>query len=222
MSEKLANRVGQIIVGSVHALLDKIADQAPEAMMEQAMREVDQVCAEVRQELGMVSANRHLAQQQHANLNQRHLELSSHIELGLGQQREDLARVAVARQLDIEAQLPVVEMSLANLAKQEAELKGYVDALLGKKREMESTLASFRASRVQNVGASDAAYANPLVAKLDNASSAFNRIFERQTGLSSASHNASMEQLGQLKQLDELVRENKIAERLAQIKAAQS
>jgi phage shock protein A len=38
MADTLKTRVGRVIAGSVHALLDKIEDQAPEAMMEQFIR----------------------------------------------------------------------------------------------------------------------------------------------------------------------------------------
>jgi phage shock protein A len=52
MVDTLRARVGRVVAGSVHALLDKIEDQAPEAMMQQAVRELDKVADEVRQELG--------------------------------------------------------------------------------------------------------------------------------------------------------------------------
>ena len=47
MSETLRARVSRIIAGGFHAALDKIEDQAPEAMMEQSIREVEQVIAEL-------------------------------------------------------------------------------------------------------------------------------------------------------------------------------
>jgi phage shock protein A len=57
------------------------------------------------------------------------------------------------------------------------------------------------------------------MARLDQATSAFNRIYERQTGLSAMSRDANIEQAGKLKELEDLVRFNKIEERLAQLKA---
>ena len=130
MADTLKTRVGRVIAGSVHALLDKIEDQAPEAMMEQSIREADGVIDEVRHELGLLSANRHLSQQQHATLNGHHSALAAQIDEALAQGREDLVRAAVARQLDIEAQLPVLETTLAEQTRQEAELQGFVAALL--------------------------------------------------------------------------------------------
>lgn len=220
MADSLRNRVSQIVVGSVHALLDKIEDQAPEAMMEQAIRKVDSVIDEVRQELGIVTANRHLAQRQHAELNRRHLELSTSAEEAIRLQRDDLARAAVTKQLDVEAQMPIVEGNLQDLAHQEKELSGYVDALMGKKREMEEQLSSYRASRARAaspVGISPAT--NSARTKVEDASATFGKIFERQTGISVGSHRLSVEQAARLKELDDLVHTKKVEERLAQIKA---
>lgn len=222
MSETLKTRVGRVIAGSVHALLDRIEDQAPEAMMEQSVREADAIIDEVRHELGVISANRHLSQQQHASLNSQHAKLAAQIDEALAGAREDLARAAVARQLDIEAQLPVLETTLGEYTRQENELQGYVAALLAKKREMQDALSEFRKSR-----ASTGATASPkgggaggtAEQRIDQVSGAFDRIYERQTGLSGTARGNTLQQAARLKELDDMVRENKIAERMVQLKA---
>ena len=223
MSDTLKNRVSRVIAGGVHALLDRLEDQAPEAMMEQSIREAGSVIDEVRHELGLVAANRHLAQQQHASLNTQHATLAGQIELALGQGREDLARAAVARQLDIEAQLPVLETTLAEQARQEAELQGYVAALLAKQREMQEALAEFRKSRAAQAAASAPGLAGSGASRAEQrmagVTGAFDRLYERQTGLSGTAAAVNLAQGAQLKQLEELMRDNKIAERMAQLKA---
>ena len=223
MTDSLKTRVGRVIAGSVHALLDRIEDQAPEATMEQSLREADTVIDEVRHELGTVSANRHLSQRQHANLNQLHATLSSQIDEAMSAGREDLARAAVARQLDIEAQLPVLETTLAEHARQENELTGFVAALLAKKREMQDALAEFRKSRAAATATATApAGAGSAAHRIGKVTDAFDRVYERQTGLSGTARQNSLQQAAQLKELDDLVRDNKIAERMAQLKAAKS
>jgi phage shock protein A len=225
MSDTLKNRVGRVISGSVHALLDRIEDQAPEAMMEQSIREADAVIDDVRHELGVVSANRHLSQQQHANLNSQHAKLAAQIDEALTAGREDLARAAVARQLDIEAQLPVLETTLGEHTRQESELQTYVAALLAKKREMQEALAEFRKSRAAATAtASKAGSAAGSAAeqRIDRVTDTFDRIYERQTGLSGTARGNSLQQAAQLKELDDMVRDNKIAERLAQLKVGKA
>lgn len=225
MADSLKARVGRVIAGGVHALLDRIEDQAPEAVMEQAIREADAVIDAVRHELGVVSANRHLAQQQHANLNGQHVRLGEQIEHALAAARDELAHAAVARQLDIEAQLPVLEATLADHARQEAELQSFTTALLAKKREMQDALAEFRKSRerasaqggIAGAGADGPGTPEDRITRITDA---FDRVHERQSGLSGTQRTQSLQQAAQLKALDDLVRNNKINERLAQLKAS--
>lgn len=222
MADTLKNRVGRVIAGGVHALIDRIENQAPEAIMQQSIREADAVIDDVRHELGLVSANRHLAQQQHANLNAQHEKLGGQIEQAMALQREELARAAVARQLDIEAQIPILEMTLAELTRQESELKGYVTALLAKKREMEEALSEFRKSRAAATLAGSGSSGKPTDHRMDAVTSAFDRVYERQTGLAGTARTGSLEQAARLRELDDLVRENKIAERMALLKAGKA
>ena len=222
MSETLRQRVTRVISGGAHALLDKIEDAAPVAMLEQSVREVDAIAEEVRAELGRMVANRHLAQQQHIHLNTEHEQLSSSIDQTLQMGREDLARPAIARQIDIEAQLPVLETSLSELASHEKELSGFVDALIGKKREMEQAIRDFEKSRESFAGACSALQpGRNLDLKLADAQSVFDRTFQRQTGLDASSRSGSLGQAAKLKELGDLMRENKINERLAALKTSQ-
>ncbi|MFN9726599.1 PspA/IM30 family protein [Acidovorax sp.] len=219
MADSLKTRVGRVITGSVHALVDHLENQAPVAVMEQSLREADAVIGEVRHELGLASANRHLAQQQHATLNGQHGKLAEQIEQALAAGREDLARAAVARQLDIEAQIPVLENTLAELARQENDLTGYVAALLAKQREMTEALEAFRKSRASATPSAAQSSDGSPAERMDAVAGAFNRVYARQTGLSGTDRTSTLEQATKLKELDDLVRDNKIAERMAQLKA---
>jgi phage shock protein A len=220
MADNLRTRVGRVIAGGAHALLDKIEDAAPVAMLEQAVREVDQVTDEVRAELGRVSASRHLAQQQHLRLNREHDTLTGELGTAMNSGREDLARAAIARQLDIEAQLPVLEGSLGQLAQEEKELSGYVDALMGKKREMEQGIRDFESSRraTESIQSQKGAGTSKAGGKLEAAQASFDRTYQRQTGLDASSRGTTLEQAARLRELNELARENKISERLAALK----
>lgn len=224
MPTTLSARVGRVIAGSVHALLDRLEDQAPEAMMEQAVRELDEVVADVRAELGTAAANRHVAQQQHADLNRKHVELVASAEHAIAAERDDLARAAVARQLDIEVQLPVLEAALADLAGQEAQLKAYVDALLGKKREMHDAIEVFRSSRAKATGAAGPGAVGggagaSAHGKVDEAAAAFDRVYARHTGTTPAASGATLDQASKLRELDDLVRAGRVEERLARLKS---
>ena len=220
MSDTLRHRVSRVIAGGTHALLDKIEDAAPKVMLEQAVREFNSITDEVRSELGRTVANRHLAQQQHLQLNLEHEKLGVAIEQALQSSREDLAKPAISRQIDIEVQLPVLEFSLSELANEEKELGGFIDALMGKKREMQQAISDFEKSRAASVGLGKGGGtgAKSLEAKLQSVQSEFDRTYQRQTGLDAAGRGASLEQAAKIKELGDLVREKKINERMTALK----
>ena len=223
MADNLRSRVTRLIAGGAHALLEKIEDAAPVALLEQSVREVDQVTEEVRAELGRIVASRHVTQQQHVYLNREHETLSAAIASALDQKREDLARPAIARQLDIETQLPILEAGLSELGRQDKELSSFIEALMVKKREMNQAIADLQASRRLSAGMQSStptqAPASSAAVRLQTAQSAFDRTYQRHTGLSPAAQSAGLAQAAQLQELDQLVQDNKINERLAVLKA---
>lgn len=219
----MVSRVARVIAGSAHALLDKLEDAAPVAALEQSVRELELITSEVRAELGLIVANRHLAQQQHLRLNQEHDALAVALATALAESRDDLAKPAIARQIDIEAQLPILEASLSELGHQDKELSSFIDALMGKKREMQKAIEAFEASRralqtpgVQNSGSVNAA------ARVHSAQSAFDRTYQRQTGLSPSVQASTLVQATKLGELNQMVLDHKISERLAALKSDSS
>ena len=222
MSDSLKTRVARVIAGGAHALLNTLEDLNPAAAMDQALREAEGIIDEVRHELGLASANRHLAQQQHARLNRSHEELREQIAQALVAKREDLARAAVARQIDIEAQIPVLETTLADLSRQEQELQGFTAALLAKKREMQEALAAFRQSRGAAQSAAAPAGQSGVEQRLGKVVDAFDRIHRRHTHLGGVEGAADLDQAARLGELEQLVRDHKIAERLAKIRAGEA
>ena len=77
MRERLISRVGRIISGGFNALVDAVENAAPEAVMEEAIREVDDAIDEIRAELGKVVARKHLATSKLMEENKQH-EVKNH------------------------------------------------------------------------------------------------------------------------------------------------
>ena len=144
MTERLTNRVGRIISGSMNAIVNAVEDAAPTVVMEQAIREIDKAVDEVRSELGKVIASKHLANKRLSEKNTCHEVLSERIEVALTNERDDLAEAAVSKQLDIEAQIPILEHTITECGENERELEGYITALQAKKREMKDELKVYR------------------------------------------------------------------------------
>ncbi len=227
MKERLSNRVGRIVSGSLNALVDAVEGAAPELVMEEAVREIDGAIDEVRTELGRTIANRHLAGKRLADENRRHEELAAQLAIAVEQGRDDLAEAGIARQLDIEAQLPVLEQAIATATEQERELEGYVQALQAKRREMREELARLAEHRREAaaVGGTSAdggstTTGSDLGRRVARAESAFDRVLERETGLTN--HRPDTDDAAKLAELEELARRNRIAERLAAVKAGRS
>jgi phage shock protein A len=226
MSETLTSRVGRLNAGGFHSIVDAVENAGPESVMEQAIREIDSAIADVRTDLGTIEAQRHLTAKRLAEDSGRHDRLSDQAREALTEQREDLAQAAIERQIDLEAQMPILETRLTDLADEKSKLEGYITALQAKKREMRAALADFRKAREQQASPTGTAtgigrQGTSVQVRGERAAEAFDRIFQRQTGLSGTS-GTSDTTAAKLAELEELTRRNRIAERLAQLKAGQA
>jgi phage shock protein A len=226
MKERLISRISRIISGSFNSLVDAIENAAPETVMAEAIREIDAAIDDVRAELGLVLANKHLAGNRLMEENKKHEDLSEKIELAINNNRDDLAEAAVAQQLDIEAQIPILEATIKECADQEKELEGYVNALMAKKRQMQEELRVYQKSRSENTAAAES---NPsdggnssgadVEGRVRKAESAFERIMEKATGLPGATGGGDRKTATRLAELESMAHQNRIQERLAAIKS---
>lgn len=217
MTDSIATRVSRIIAGSAHALLDKAESLAPETLMAQSIREIEQVIDEVRTDLGKAEAGKHLVKIQIARLNSEFDELGAKVKFALGQGRDDLAEAAIARQTDIEDLMPVLQSTLHEHQTKANELESYVVALNAKQRELTQALRDFAASRQAEVGNLDGRQA----ARVADAERAFGDVLVRQGGVET-SLNETRQDAGKLRELTEMQRQHRIAERLAAAKAEQA
>lgn len=218
MSESLSKRVGRIVSGGFHAVLDAAENLAPEVVMNENIREIERAIDEVRAELGKVLAQKHLAAKKMADEGNRHEHLTAQIQTAVDAGRDDLAAVGIAEQMDIEARLPVLENTIADCAAQEQELSSFVAALQAKRREMQQNLSDWQAAQKSRSSSPNAGSSNKLdeiARSAEHSSQHFDRVIQRQGGQATGSHS----QAGSLKELEELNRNNRIAERLAALKA---
>ncbi|MCX2840312.1 PspA/IM30 family protein [Microbulbifer thermotolerans] len=218
MKEGLVKRISRIISASVNALVDSVENVTPQLVMEQAIREIDEAIQDVRDQLGKAEAAKYLSSKALNDENSRHSSLAEQIDIAVREGRDDLAEVAIAKQMDIEAQLPVLEKAIADADAEINELNAYISALQGKKREMREQLREFaKASEHVADGPSggERGTSRTTANKVDQATGAFNRVLER-AGVPTAESSADA---GKLAELEELARNNRIQERLAKIKS---
>ncbi|UTG69956.1 PspA/IM30 family protein [Neisseria subflava] len=220
MSETLSRRVGRLVSGGFHALIDAAENLAPEAVMNESIREIERAVDEVRAELGKVLAQKHLAAKKMADESNRHEAIDANLQAAVNAGRDDLAEAGIAEQMDIEARLPVLENTIADCAAQEKELEGFIVALQAKKREMQQQLQDWRAAQ-QSMGTGktvggNGSDLNRIARDAEKSGNAFDRVMGRQNSVHSSTDAA---QLAKLKELEDLSRNNRIAERLAALKA---
>lgn len=222
MSESITRRVARLVSGSVNALVDAVESSAPEAVMEQAIRELDAAIADTRSELGQQVAQKHLASKKLMEENSRYELLAGQLDVAVANGRDDLAEAGIAQQMDIEARIPVLEASISDCAVREKELEGFIQALQAKKREMKAELTAFAKSQASSSSSTVASgkRADNATDKAERASDAFGRVLEKASGI--AGRDTTLGSAGKLAELEELARKNRVAERLAALKAAKN
>lgn len=219
MSDNLSRRVGRLVSGGFHALIDAAENSMPEASMNEAIREIERTLDEVRQELGKVTAQKHLANKRLMDESNRHEALLDDIRIAIEQERDDLAESGIAEQMDIEARIPVLESTIADNAQQEKELEAFVVALKAKHRQMKQQLRDWQHLQKQSQHHNSASQASSLTGlqrQGEQAGRSFNRLWEKQTGLSTETGPSDA---AKARELEELGRKHRIEERLAALKA---
>ncbi|HEX5513090.1 MAG TPA: PspA/IM30 family protein [Gammaproteobacteria bacterium] len=178
MKQSLVERIGQLIRANTHALVNALDDGAPDLLVEQALRNVDATIEEARHALGQVLSKQHHATQQLAQLTSERELLAAQAEQAVRASRDDLAILAIERQIDIEAQLPQLQATIADCLANEAEYNRHIAALQNQRQELQAELARFRQQHGQPLPATSVDELSLALAELRQSSKA-NQINER-------------------------------------------
>ncbi|VFQ42730.1 PspA/IM30 family protein [Desulfoluna butyratoxydans] len=221
-SERLWKRVRRIVSGSVNSVVSALEGAVPESVMEETIRDVEGAMDEVREELGKVVAGKHLASKRLMAMNRTYEELTGSIELAVRENRDDLAEAAIGKQMDIEAQIPILESAVADNAAQEKELESYLSALKAQKREMTEVLAQYREAVRAEGEAGDAPQgasgSGDVARRVAEAQATFERVTAKASGMGTLSTETGRADAVKLAELEEMARSNRVRERLAAFK----
>jgi phage shock protein A len=222
-SETLANRIVRLLSANAHAMLDSLEGRNPEAMMNHFIRELDEAIGEVAAALGRDEAAKHLATTSIARQNNEIEVLAERVELAVKKGEDSAASAGIARQLDLEDTIAALNRSLEDAAEKAVEHERTLLGLRAKRREMEAALQSFVATSTSgDAEAGQPGAAKPGVAasreKAEKAEAGFNRTMARATGVVGTVTGSNADP-AQLKVLETMQRNHRIAERLARIKA---
>lgn len=204
MPQSIPSRVKRIISGSINILIDAAEGVSPQTIMKESIKEVDAVIAQIRHEAGKMVVEKTRLKRQISELAQRHETLEEQIKIAIKEDREDLAEAGVAKQINIEEQLPLLKLSLSETDEKIVEYEGYIKALLAKKRDMEDELAMLKTKADSPI--------NDTKESIDAAQQAFARVM----GIDFV--RIDTHEQSKLNELEELSREKKINERIKALK----
>lgn len=213
-NEGIVGRIGRLIAGMAHGAVDSAERANPKAVLEQAIREIDAAADEVRVDLGKKVAERHRVEARRKELIAELGELDGSIGIAVKQGRDDLAAAGIERQLDIEAQVGVLDTLLKDIDDSVAQFNVTLDAVRASRREAEARLADLaRSSGGSSDGAALPGGPVDVSARLERAEAAVARVTGVPGGLPTA--DAAVTDLRQL------AREHAVRERLARLKSEQ-
>jgi len=216
-TETVLTRIGRVIAGMTHAAVDAAENAGSEAVLAQALREIDAAADEVRGELGKAMAERTRLELRRKELDRERDDLDAKTKLAVEKGRDDLAEAGIARQLDIEAQIGVLDRMLKDSQDSIDQLGQTLGAVRASRREAESRLADLR--RTASANASGAAVGASRVDRaLDKVERAQTAV-ERLTGVPSGDTPTDAKAIDEL---NDLARKHAVAERLARLKAGRN
>ncbi|MEM7223114.1 MAG: PspA/IM30 family protein [Pseudomonadota bacterium] len=217
MSDKLLTRVTRLISGIAHNTLSHAEQAAAVPVMEQAVRDIDDAIKDVRAEIGQNEATKYNVTRRITELRGEHGNLDAKIATALGESQESLAEAGVARQLDIENQLALLNRTLEDAEGEIAKLTDSLNALRASRREAQQRLKDLKSAPPAAAGDSGGgAPGRSATAKADEAIESAQRLGEDLTGVPGSERPISNKEL---EDLDELHRQHAIRERLAKHRA---
>lgn len=139
MAESLASRVQRLVSGSPDGRWATPIHSMPPTAIREALRELDHAAQQIRIQIHEHNTALHRATGTMAHTRLALTEATRRVARALDDGRNDLAQAAIPRQLDLEAQLPLLEMTVAQLSDAHTMLVGYLAAVTDRRSEFEAS-----------------------------------------------------------------------------------
>lgn len=211
--ETILSRVGRLISGIAHVAIDKAEDSNKIAVVQQAIREIEEAEQTAHADLAQARAGEYRLKARRSEIEKDLADLATKIRTAITEKRDDLAEAGIARQLDLEAQLEVLSKAIAdNDEVIEANVTS-LHAVRSALQDAEARLADLKKSEA-------AAAAQALPAALRSSPDSIaraeraGRAIARTTGVPTGT--ASLQGIDELSALH---RDKEIADRLAKLKS---
>lgn len=209
-TDNILSRMGRLIAGIAHSVIDAAEDANKVALVEQAIREISAAEDETRANLGKAQAEEYRLKARQREIKDELDDLTVKIQTALKDGREDLATAGIGRQIDLESQSNALAKALDDTRETIEENQNSFQAVVAARKDAESRLADLKKSLSSTAPAGREDTPSPYP-KAERAS----RAIERVTGVPS-DQNASSQQLDELNSLH---RNKQIAERLQKFRS---
>jgi phage shock protein A len=214
LHEGILARMGRLLAAIASQTIDNAENSNKVALVKQAIREIDTGADEARYALGKSRAEEFRLKRRQDELNAEVAGLTQKIRLAIAENRDDLARAGVARQIDLESQGIALERAIDFIELEIDEQTKALQAMLGARREAEVRLADLEQSLARHAPQETGRQMSATnTTSAERAMAAIARV----TGVPASDVLGDKE----LDELDRLHREKEIAARLERIKSQQ-
>ena len=218
MTDSIFVRVQRVVSGGVGSALDTAERLGSASVMRQAIREMDGAIDKARSDGETARARRLQADHQLELCRKQLATLKEQARFALGKDRVDLAEAAIARQLDVEAQIASLAKAQAEASAEEGRLAESVGDLRLRRSQMFEELRAFEAAQRAATIDGDAPGSADSRARrrAERAEEAFERALAA-AGVAGGSR-VSPESAAKVSEIEALQKEAAIAERLAALR----
>jgi phage shock protein A len=220
MAESIFSRVSRLLSARVEDTVDRMEQAGGDAVMREAVREVDRAIDDVKADQEAAMARRLQSVRQQKMLRERVDQLGEKAKFALAEGREDLAEAAVSRQIDFEQEFAKLEHVATLASEEEARLEDSLAALKTRKQQMEESLSAFVVSQREASMGGDGAFHNErsVEKQVTRAEAAFDRAMTGAGGVGFS--RADADTINRVAEIDTMHKSSVIAERLAALKKA--
>ncbi len=219
MADSIFVRVQRVVSGGVGSALDTAERLGSASVMRQAIREMDNAIDKARSDGEAARARRLQADHQLELCRKQLATLKEQARFALGKDRVDLAEAAIARQLEVEAQIASLAKAQAEAAAEEGRLAESVGDLRLRRDQMFEELRAFEAAQRAATIEGDAPGSADSRARrrAERAEEAFERALAA-AGVAGGGSRVSPESAAKVSEIEALQKEAAIAERLAALR----
>ncbi|HEY0312400.1 MAG TPA: PspA/IM30 family protein [Allosphingosinicella sp.] len=222
MGDSIFVRVQKVVTGGLDSAVGAAEQLSGTSLMRQAIRDMEDAIAKARTQAEAARETRLQAEHRIAGGREQLATLKEQARFALSKGREDLAEAAIARQIEIEAQVARLGKAQQEAAEEERRLEESRTALNLRKGQMEEELAAFQSAR-RAAAFDDAAPGRPearVERRAEQAETAFRRAVAAAGGVAGEAPTADT--AARVAEIEALQKEAAVAERLAALRAGQT